>query len=60
MTFRHAPAFRHIARLAAMAALVIIAVPAFAQNGDPVEVGANIEFVGVQSDIMIEDGDDAA
>lgn len=58
MTFRPAPSFRHIARLAAMAALVIIAFPAFAQDGDPVEVGANIEFVGVQSDIMIEDGDE--
>jgi hypothetical protein len=40
------------------ATLAIVATPATAQNGDPVEVEARVEVIGIQSDIMIEDGDE--
>ena len=49
---------RHATGLLFFAALALIAAPAIAQNGDPVEVEARVEAIGIQSDIVIEDGDE--
>ena len=44
--------------LALFAFLAALAMPALARNGDPVEVSGRAEVFAIQSDIMIEDGDD--
>ncbi len=49
---------RRVAAAAVAVLLAALALPAFAQNGDPVEVAARVEVIGIQSDIMMEDGDD--
>ena len=49
---------RRLASAALALAFALLAMPAIAQNGDPVEVAARVELIGVQSDIMVEDGDD--